>query len=500
MKNRILTSIIFISVAIVIFILSYDSIWIIDCITYQYNFATGEKIQGISDIFESQYVHYFTWNGRYVAHWLCQLFLPILGKPIFSAANALMYIALIMLVLKNSTREAITLPRVLTATCIVLLLCDTEYIPPCQIGYIWMAVVVLLYIYLFFNFASSPTVSAWHLLWLLPVSVISGNAQEAINIGVGGALILFVLMNVRQMTIGRWCMFVGFGIGGLFLCLSPATIGRTQEMVTTPVYSAINFLLTLRVAYLLVIILIYKISKHQLTFRDFYKNNAFYINSITVLLIFNFIIGVGGNRQLFGVELFSGILVIRVLKNQSFPSLALWVFLLLIVGIYALKYKEIKKSDKVYKEVSAQMASNPDGPIFMDFPKFNPYIHSTTVFRYGVYLDYALNSIHRELTGNRSGKDFIQCYPTIVEKKITGTTMNQSYEYLPGEFVMMQDRNSPGSFWLHRSLCIFGLRIYLPPYQVDFDTHSHLNTGEYNIQYLPEIMPFIVNEGITIDQ
>ena len=186
------------------FILSFNAIWITDCITYQYNFDTGEKIRSISDIFQSQDVHYFTWNGRYVAHWLCQLFLPILGKGVFSVCNALMYVVLIRLIIKTASKGPVTPAGSLTASCLVLFFCDVYYDPTCQIGYIWIATLAMGYLYLFFSFAKSELHSSWNCLWLLSFSIIVGNGQEAINIGIGGALIVYALMNFKRMTEKQW--------------------------------------------------------------------------------------------------------------------------------------------------------------------------------------------------------------------------------------------------------------------------------------------------------
>ncbi len=60
---------------------------------YMFHFGTGEKITGVLDIFSSQYVHYFTINGRAVTHFLAQLFL-FLPRFVFVVLNAAAYTAL----------------------------------------------------------------------------------------------------------------------------------------------------------------------------------------------------------------------------------------------------------------------------------------------------------------------------------------------------------------------------------------------------------------------
>lgn len=498
MKKKVGIGALFLVVASVIFILSDNSIWIIDSIKYKFNFATGDKIRSIGDIFESQYAHYFLWNGRYVAHCICQLFVSFFSKEIFSGVNALMYIALVVLVIRNVTERPLSIRLVLSATCLVLFFCDTQYVPACQIGYIWMAVLVLLFLRLYFNYAKKNRLSLMICVGLLLFSMIAGNGQEALNVGVGGALIIFALTHIRTLTVAQWYMTVGFGIGGLFLCLSPGTMGRTEGMVTSPIYSVINFFLSLRATYILLVILLYKLVRRRITLLRFYHENAFLINAIIVLIIFNFLIGVGGTRQLFGIELFSSLLVLRLLKDQSFSKPVLCIFLIALVGIYILKYIEIRKADDSYRELSEKIAENPTGPFFIDFPNFNPYIHPTDIYRYGVYLDFALISMVWETTESQD-IDLIPCYPTKAEKFFAAPVINRSYQYLPGEFMLMQSKKNPKKFTLHRSIHIFGIRIPLPPYAVEFDAESHLNTDEYNILYLPSILPVIENDSVTID-
>ncbi len=498
MRQKVEICAIFSIVAIVMFILSYNVVWINDDITYQYNFATGEKIERIRDIFESQYVHYFTWNGRYVAHWLCQLFLPLLGKATFSAVNGVMYIALIILILKNTAEYPVSAKRVLTAACLVLFFCDTSYAPTCQIGYIWMSVLILLWIRLFFTYAITEEPSALTAISLFLLSIITGNAQEAINIGVGGALVIYALANVRHITRTQWCMAIGFGIGGLFLCLSPASIGRTAENIVSPLYSMVSLIFNLRVTYIFLAILLYQLLRHRITLRGFYHNNTFYINAIIVLLIFNLLIGVGSNRQLFGIELFSSILAIRLLKGHSFSILGLCMFSMMIAGIYILKFMEIKKAGTVYEELSEKYSTYNSGPMYIDLPEFNQYIRPTPIFKYGVYLDYALSSMAKE-QGLHTIEEKIPCYPQKIEEILKRPVTNQAYEYLPGEFILMQSKKEPGQFILRRCINIMGLTIQLPPHKACFNTDSHLNTKDYNIMYIPSSFPIIENEQIIIE-
>ena len=63
-----------------------------DDFIYQNIMGTDQKVQSISDIFYSQYLHYFSWGGRSVAHFIVQ-FLLLIGKPWSSLLTAGLCIA-----------------------------------------------------------------------------------------------------------------------------------------------------------------------------------------------------------------------------------------------------------------------------------------------------------------------------------------------------------------------------------------------------------------------
>lgn len=103
-KTKLILSIAILSiVAIIIFIFSANCVWLVDDIHYQFNMSADSHLQRINsvwDIFASQWEHYFSVNGRYVAHWLVQLFCGLLGQKVFAICNALIYIVYISFVIK----------------------------------------------------------------------------------------------------------------------------------------------------------------------------------------------------------------------------------------------------------------------------------------------------------------------------------------------------------------------------------------------------------------
>lgn len=496
-KRTYYITILFIIVGLVVFMFSMSAIWIIDDFTYQYNFSTNGRITSVWEIFQSQNVHYLTRNGRYVAHWLCQLFLSLLGRHLFSITNALFYIALICAVIKLGKGNLLNFRTALTATIFVLFLCDTIYTPAFQIGYIWMSVVILSFIYLFFKANKNSDMSWWECAILFAFAVVSGNAHESINVGVGGTLAIYMLSNFKCATKKQWVLALGFFIGTLFLCLSPGSINRSDELDIPAIYSFATFVISLRMTYVFIIIFLYKLSRKDICIKNFYIANSFYVNAFAILLIFNLVLGVFTNRQLFGVELISAILSIKILKDHAMSTLPLVVGTAAMLALYLFKYNEIDKSTKTYAYIAKTIQQADNDTIYINIPQFSKYFNPAQTIRFGSYLDAVLENVLKEQSGKIETPDrIIKAYPEAFRQIKDNVGMNRGLEYNPGEFMLIQDKKNPQKFILHRKLSILGIGIPLPDYEVPFDHNSYLNTDRYNVLFIPITFSFIKNTGI----
>jgi len=72
---------------------------------YMMVWKTGVPIASLSDVLTSAMQHYLLHGGRMVTVFCLDLFLW-LGKPLFDAANALMFLALSVLVMMHARRSA----------------------------------------------------------------------------------------------------------------------------------------------------------------------------------------------------------------------------------------------------------------------------------------------------------------------------------------------------------------------------------------------------------
>ena len=132
--------------AIFAFAFSYKALWIGDDITYAYNFKDGSQISSLNDVVVSQIEHYKSVNGRTVAHFLCQLYIPFFGQTAFAVSNALVWMALLLLMASLCKMKYSDWKQMALLACLLILGFRTKYTPTCQIGFPWMFTLVVAYL------------------------------------------------------------------------------------------------------------------------------------------------------------------------------------------------------------------------------------------------------------------------------------------------------------------------------------------------------------------
>lgn len=486
-------------VAIVIYIFSSTCPWIGDDINYQFKCGAGtlQRINSIWDIFVSQWHHYFTVNGRYVAHWIVQLFCGLLGQQAFAVCNAFIYVAYILLVLKLGDGNFKQPLAIISASLLTLTACDTFYAPACQVGFIWTFVLVFIWLYFFF---SINTKSVFKLSLLFLFSIIAGNSQEAITIGVSGALIIYAITNFKKLTPAQWAAFFGFGIGALLICISPATISRSENLNVPFTLTILIMLSYFRVFYILIFIISIKLFKRDLNIKDFYRANSFYLNAIIILLIFNLYIGVYGNRQLFGIEAISIILILRLLKAHYFSKKVMSILLIFTIVTFSLKWDIISHSKSTYYKIYKQYVKSRDGLIYYTLPDsfsskiIQPILPMHTSQN---YLTETISKLYQSQTGDTA--KVLKIYPSCLQNINDSTHVeNQVVEFDEGCFVAIQSKDEPKDFIVKRTLDLF---IYKRPhsdYKFSWD-NPQFEGPNYNANIIYQAVPFVTNDSIIIE-
>lgn len=414
-------------ICFIVFLFSSSAIWLGDDILYRYHIGTGEEISSVWDCFTSQLEHYKVMNGRFVAHFLVQISIALLGQTWFSLFNSFIYILCLILLIKLIGISFSEHLKILFLSLLILFGFQTKFVPSCQIGYIWMFAIVLIYILLFFK--SQARCSGWHLIWLIPFSVIAGWTQEAVVVGISVALIVYVFSHWKTITFNQWVMFFSFGFGAMLLCFSPGTLSRTSEIhggldfLPPFTYSLLKMFFYLRVTYIFIFYVIYLLFIRKVSFKELYSQGSFFIIALLALLVFNVVLGVFGNRQLFGIELMSLILLMKYLNVYSIDNKIL-ITLIFVLCCY-LSYSGIRNlsllrcEHKVYNQLVEEYDKSDDGRVYYDFSAKEVTFYET--YPSDVFTPYVLTTISRYLNSNKHSLKHFVVLPTCCNNLETGS-------------------------------------------------------------------------------
>ena len=370
-KTRALPLLVLSVVAVLLIYLCAYCPWLGDDIRYMFNFATGDRIKDFRHIIISQNEHYFSVNGRYVAHVLVQIFCGLSNHIVFAICNGLVFIAFALMTLRLS---GIKLNNVILSI-LGIFLCflgfQTRAVPSCQIGYMWMftLVMIVLWFYLY-----KPNIDKRWWWILIPFCIVAGWGQEAINLGVCGAMLIYAWQHRKSLTATQWAILLAFGFGTLILVASPGSHQRVGVVHGLPkssqmVHNVVLFMEYVCITFLLAFVLIAgKISK-RLCFLQCYKDYAFYWHILVICFAMNVYISIFGNRQLFGMELAALIITLNVLRSMEYRKLNVALVFIVSVWFAWVSYHNIKTVNafsKDYTEIVASYRSSEDGVVFLD--------------------------------------------------------------------------------------------------------------------------------------
>lgn len=399
-RQRTSSAAILAAVFIYVLYMGLNALWIGDDLLYQSSFATGGGISSLNDIWKSQIAHYYTQNGRFVAHFLVQTFLCLLPQYLFSLVNATVYVGFILLILSGLRIGLDNTKGVAVISLLALICFQTKFTPTCQIGYIWMFSLIVSFVLLFQRFAVKC--SKWDLLWLIPLSFMAGWSQEALVIGVGAALAYWWFGNLKTMTLTQWAMLFSFGIGALALCLSPATIHRTGsetgsvDFLSAGAYSIVKLLYYSRATYLLAVLCIYLLVSKKAKFKELFLSAPCLWIVWTIMLLFNLLIGVFGNRQLFGCELAALLLSAILFRKHVFASsgvetVVALILLILFIPKVVFNIRFLSNDHFILDKLQKEASISADGTVYYDFASKDVTFKDT--YPSDVYSWHVLNTL-----------------------------------------------------------------------------------------------------------
>lgn len=353
-------------------------------------------VNNFYEAIKSQCDAYMTHNGRIIVHTLTSYFCGVLGIKIFTVFNSLVFVFLFIGILRLS-RKYIGYQEWDKYLIVFMLFFLMPY--PGQIflgsiamsvNYLWTSCAIIYYV-IFYEKAKRNEVK-YNIVGnviLFIGTILLGSLQESFTIGLSGVLFLYYCFHIKEFKGAIVYMVTGFWIGTVIVVLAPGNFVRLEEvnnasnvsMLMSSLSNLARLFVDTKLLIICLVLYCVLLIKDKLRFCDFYKENFIYIWSI-ILNASVVLISYSGERQLTCIELFSLILIVKLLfyvfesnlnkRGYIYCILISFICLLVYYPIYNYRklafdtYNELANSDIInntivnrsYIDVSRRSKSN----------------------------------------------------------------------------------------------------------------------------------------------
>ena len=485
--------------AIVIAVLSYNVVWLGDDTLYAYSFADGKAIENMGDIVRSQVAHFTAMNGRVVTHTLVQLYCGILGHLAFAVANALMFIFFVLTAAYLSNVKFANWKGILTISLLVVLIFQTRMAPACQINYMWSFPFSMLVMILFFRKASYK---AWLLPLLFILAVWAGNGNESLSIGMSGAFIIYWFYKRAKLTVAQYCMMIGYGLGTLIIVLSPHAWERADKLHVDLLSNILGFLLHNYALWILVAVVLYRKLHDKHTWRQIIVSDAdaastpplFLWALLAVCVAFNFVIGIGGARQLFGEQLMCILLAVRLTKRHTFTNFWLVAFAAFAVFQLVNQTRYVFKVKGQVDEIVDKYKRSADGNVYFKPDLEKPWFFSDA---YTLPVPFLSEDLHPEnniktfrqfmhLQTKEQSKPEVTILPEQLAQPEFTDGKNHIVHLSGGLWLFVQSKAEPAALYVDREVDIPFYHRKYEPMEVQLN-NVLIETPQWRAQYVSEV-------------
>jgi len=402
------------------YILSASGVISGDDLLYTYKFSFNpvsdapwplihEKIESVTDIIYSQYVHWFLMNGRTLIHTIVQIFVSFSNMPVFALFSTAMFLAFIILYSIECFPTHSSRLSILFVFSILVVMCVPEkniiYISLVgAINYLWPMSVILFFLFMLRR--NIKSVSGKTLFILL--GLCAGWSHEALSIPVATALFFYLIVERKHIPLYTKIAVLFFFIGCCLLTFAPGNwikfLDSNQSSLywKAAVYKRLTTFLYLRITYFLVPLSIYLYKKGL--FKDFLYRNIYHVLAFLTAIAFILAIGPINSRSVFFVDMIAGVLIGRALTEfidiKAIEKVSYWVaYLMIPIAIWIVPYhvsinhnKEIlhkKLSTSKERNIVLQM-KRVQVPFLLksfvpsqgDIPRYNSWSKKVQIFAY----------------------------------------------------------------------------------------------------------------------
>lgn len=407
---------------VAIYVMNVKTPMVIDDFSYSMN-SHGERVQGIGDILERQYDHYFAWGGRTVVHIIAQLLL-FMPSQVADIVNSLAFIFCVYLmylhVLGRKGRHDIILFALIAVLMWLLQPAFGESILwlTGSANYVFGMIIVLLFMLPYRRYEG--LLDKWvkvKILLALPCGLIAGWTNENTAAAMIFMAILFVIYYKQQeWNVPLWSILgiIGAVVGYAVMILAPGNharsviIGLEFELTAINLFSGIFLGTRSFVEYLgilnlfgLIFLILYKhFEKDKNKTKESYFSYFLYMLGTLCAIYVMIFSPLFPPRAWFGIVVFNIIAVGIVFYNLDYSqkffraikyTIALIVICLLFPFIYHSGYKDISTIDEALQARFQRIENTPDNEEVLQFDFIDcqtKFGTSDTPFVEGSYSDY----------------------------------------------------------------------------------------------------------------
>lgn len=223
-----------------------------DDFVYSFVYQTQYRLNSISDIFESQYLHYYKWGGRSVVHFITQTLLLSNNPLLIDCVNSIGFIAFILAVHYHMTGKLKNRISILILSFSLIWLIQPVFAETVlwltgSCNYLWGTLIILLFLLPYRLYTSNTLSISKDILFSFAMfigGIIAGwtneNTAAAMIIMIIG-FILYYKYDNRIIQLWMYIGLLGALIGYTIMIAAPGNFARAEGTSITP------FLVTYRI-------------------------------------------------------------------------------------------------------------------------------------------------------------------------------------------------------------------------------------------------------------
>ena len=318
-----------------------------DDINYKFVFGEGRPIHNLADVISSVCNHYFVQHGRLPFVFFSQLFDGVLGKHLFDIINSIVFCLTLFLILFYTRQQRSLFASVLVLFLVFIFLPAFEETHLWLVGstdYMWAATFMMVFFILFKRYGHNKI--SLNLMWLCPYALISGMFHEGFSLAVSFGLLVYICVNRKTVFhTAAFPMAIAFIIGTALLAFAPGTLRRTHAengidmmyIATRVVAGVYSLLLTLRVFWLTILLLLYLYRKNRIVVKEYVHSHILELSSMLISPMILFVAARYGGRINYTIEILSLVVLFQLLSLidfKKFEKSMVYVMIIIMAIIY----------------------------------------------------------------------------------------------------------------------------------------------------------------------